>query len=70
MKRFDGTAVLMALLLAACDPIYGVQTSVKLTEPVDVSCIDRAIRGTQGVGQVEFKREQYESFEIAPIGGT
>jgi len=69
MNRFDGTAVLMALLLAACDPIYGVQTSFKLTEPVDVSCVDRAIRGTQGVEKVEFKRIQNDSFEIAPHWG-
>ena len=64
---FAGTGI--ALLLSACDPVYGVQTSLKLQEPVNVTCLDQALRNTSDVGNVEFRQTQSDGFEVAPNWG-
>jgi hypothetical protein len=69
MKCFNIVTVVAAAFLSGCDPMYGVQTSLDLRGPFDAACVDRAIKSTAGVGNVEFQRKQFDNMEIAPHWG-
>ena len=64
--------VLIAIVLlgtSACDRISGVRTDAKLTEKADVQCIDRTLRGVEGVGEVIHHTDRNESYGILPHRG-
>lgn len=61
--------VALACSLTACDPISGVSTDAKLTRPVDLVCIDGALRTVAGAGTVEHRTDVSKSFQILPYRG-
>ena len=70
MKSLQFTVVVTALSVSACDPIYGIATTATLKSPVNVECIDSAIRETAGVGVVHRGYDEDTSYEIAPTPGN
>jgi hypothetical protein len=62
--RIIGAVVL--LLLAGCDRSYGVESRTSLKGPVDVGCVDLAIRSVAGAGKVDYRRSEDRSTEIYP----
>ncbi|HEU4696537.1 MAG TPA: hypothetical protein VFR92_06205, partial [Sphingomicrobium sp.] len=60
------TIVFPVLLLAGCDRFYGVESRVALPGPVDVRCVNVALKGVQGVGSVTYRRTENRSTEILP----
>ena len=58
-----------ALLLAACDLLYGLGTRADLPHPVDIGCVDRTMNAIPGIGPVEHVSDESESFQILPYRG-
>ena len=59
-------AIFPALLLAACDPFYGVASRTTLLDPVDIRCINAALLSVPDVGPVTYHRSENRSTEILP----
>jgi len=60
------TVVVSALLLAGCDPSYGVESRATLAGPVDVRCVNAALRSVPDVGRVTYQRSESRSTELLP----
>jgi hypothetical protein len=60
------TSVVPALLLAGCDPFYGVESRATLPGPVDVRCVNAALASLPDVGRVTYQRRENRSTEILP----
>lgn len=68
MKKSVFIAIVV-LGTSACDRISGVRTEAKLTKAADVRCIDRTLRGVEGVGEVVHHTDRNESYGILPHRG-
>jgi hypothetical protein len=64
--RLRLTIVLPALLVAGCDPFYGVESRATLSGPVDVRCVNAALASVPDVGRVTYERSESRSTEILP----
>ncbi len=53
MRAFLIMVIIGATLPLGCDIGYGVQRSAKLAEPIDTSCVPRALQQVPGVTKVE-----------------
>lgn len=60
------TIISLGVLLAGCDPFYGVESRTTLNGPVDVDCINAALASVPGVGPVTYQRREDHSTEILP----
>jgi hypothetical protein len=60
------TIVVAALLVAGCDPFYGVESRAMLPGPVDVRCVNAALATVPHVGRVTYQRSENRSTEILP----
>lgn len=63
-------AALCALLLSACDPIYGIATNVTLHKEADIACIDSTLKDMSvEIGYVEHRHMMSSKFEVLPHWG-
>lgn len=56
----------IALLLGACDRIYGVASQATLDGPVDTSCVSAALASIREAGHVTYMRDESNSVEFLP----
>jgi hypothetical protein len=56
----------VALLLAGCDPFYGVDSHTALPAPADVRCVNEALASIPEAGQVVYERSESRSTRIFP----
>ena len=54
------------LLLAGCDPLYGVESRTRLDGPVDIHCVDAALASVPGVGRLRYELGESRSTRILP----
>lgn len=59
-------SVVSALLIAGCDPFYGVESRATLLGPVNVVCVNAALASVPNVGRVTYQRSEERSTEILP----
>jgi hypothetical protein len=59
-------SLIIALVLAGCDPFYGVESGTPLAGPVDVKCVNAAVVGVLDAGPVTYQRDENRSTEILP----
>jgi hypothetical protein len=58
--------IFLGLLLAGCDPLYGVESRATLNRPVDVKCVNGALASVPEAGPVTYQRVEELSTEIFP----
>jgi hypothetical protein len=63
--RMRLTVFVSALLLTACDRFYGVQSHATLSGPVDIGCVNAALRSVSDVGRVRYQRSEDRSTKTA-----
>ncbi len=58
--------IFVGLLLAGCDPFYGVESRAKLAGPVDVECVNAALGSVSEAWPVTHQRREDHSTEVLP----
>ena len=58
--------VFLGLLVAGCDPFYGVESRTIFRGPVDVGCVNAALASVPDAGRVTYQRSDERSTEILP----
>jgi hypothetical protein len=58
--------VVPALLVAGCDPFYGVESRATFPGPVDIRCVNAALASVPHVGRVTYQHSENRSREILP----
>jgi hypothetical protein len=56
----------LVLLLAGCDPFYGVESRTKLANPVDVRCVNAALAKVPEAGAITYQNSEDRSTELLP----
>jgi hypothetical protein len=69
MMNYRLPLVLLALGATGCDRISGLRTEAELQALPNIECISRSIRQARGVGEVSYRDDRHESFQITPYRG-
>lgn len=54
------------ILLAGCDPFYGVESGTTVKGPLDVQCISAALASVPETGHLTYQRSESHSTELLP----
>jgi hypothetical protein len=58
--------IILGVLLAGCDPVYGVESRATFHHPIDIACVNAALTSVPEASPVTYQHREDRSTEILP----